>query len=81
MGDNTMWYTISTTSGDDMINLSQLTRIIKNGATTLRIYGPDTSVGYVDHMFTTAAIRDDVFRKLKKLLDAKTVNDLPPQED
>ena len=81
MGENTLWYTITYASGSIMLNFSKITRIQKNGGAAIEIYAGDVGAGVVIYNFNTTAERDDTYNKIKRVLNAIDISNLPPQTD
>lgn len=73
------YYVITISGGDEvLINLAQISKIEKDGVVGIEFSAEDISSS-VSYNFSSTPERDDVFAKLKKILDAKNLNSLPPQ--
>lgn len=81
MKDNTLWYTITSTTGNKMINFSKVTRVQKSGGTGIGIYAGDVAPGFLNYNFNTTAERDDTYDKIERILNAVNISKLPPQTD
>ena len=81
MADNTMWYSITTTVGDVLLNFGQVTRVTKNLTVNILVYAGDISTGYQTYSFASEPERDEIFDKLNRVLNATNINKLPPQTD
>lgn len=72
-----MWYSLKTNSGEViLLNFNNIIRIQKDSTDEIRVIGED---GTVDYQLSSATERDEIFQKIQNILDAKSLNTLPPQ--
>lgn len=76
--ENTLWYEITTSTGTVLLNFSQCSRILPDGSTGLTVYD---GAGGLSYTMSSTAERDEVYDKIKRILDARNINSLSPQMD